>query len=374
MRKLIALGTPLGSVALALVIGGVVMAVAQHSVQAPFNGYWALLVGAFGTPYDVSETLVSATPLIFAALAVAFAFRGGLFNIGVEGQLYVGAIASTFVGYSLHWPGWLLLPLCCLVGLLAGGLWAAAPAILKAYRGAHEVITTMMLNYVALDLMHYLLDSQPSGAPGPMGGLMPGTNASAFVNAVFPVIVPAWLVSNPPPRLSAAIVLALACGIVFWFLLFRTTLGYGIRAAGFNLKAARYAGINLNRTIILTMLVSGGFAGLAGTVCVFGLSHQLVDGFDGFALGFDAIVVALLGRNTAVGAILAAILFGALDHGSALMQTSAGVNISIIQIIQGLIIFFIGAEAIFHYLGRSGFLAARSSRIEPNVPAERALL
>src|SRR5581483_4287025 len=144
------------------------------------------------------------------------------------------------------------------------------PAVLKAYRGAHEVITTVMLNYVAADIMHYLLDSSATAAPGPMGGFVLGTNASPFVNAVFPVIVPAWLAGNPPGRLSAAFLLALACAFVFWFLLFRTTTGYAIRAAGANLRAARYGGIDVKRTIMITMFVSGGLAGMAGAAYVFG--------------------------------------------------------------------------------------------------------
>jgi ABC-type uncharacterized transport system permease subunit len=356
---------PALAIILAIVIGGIVVGIAQQSVSAPLSGYWQLLKGAFGTPYDLSETLVAAIPLMFAAFAMAFAFRGGLFNIGAEGQLYAGAIVSTFVGYTLHWPGWLLLPVVVLISMLGGAAWAAVPGILKAWRGAHEVITTMMLNYIALDLMHYLLESNSAGQPGPMEiTTVIGTPESPTVNALFPVIVPRSLVPND--RLSAVLLLALAAGVVFWFLLWRTTLGYTVRAVGFNRKAATYAGMNVPRTIIVTMLISGAFAGLSGMSVVFGIQGQLVDNFDDFTYGFNAIAVALLGRNTAVGSVLAAILFGALEHGGAGMQANAGINANLVSIIEGLIIFFIGADALVRSLARRGVIIFR--RPGPKAP------
>jgi general nucleoside transport system permease protein len=369
------LAVPVGAIVLALIVGYFVMAIALKSLMLPLTGYWDLLTGAVGSLYDIQETLVYAIPLIFAAFAVAFAFRGGLFNIGAEGQLYVGALASTFVGYSLQWPGWILLPVCIVVGVLAGAAWALVPGLLKAYRGAHEVITTMMLNYVALNLMAYLLsNSTTTGAPGPMQGPQAGTPISPNVNVTFPIIVPGWLVPNA--QLSAAFLLALVCGLIFWFVLSRTTLGYGVRATGFNIKAARYAGINVNRTIVLTLVISGAFAGLSGVSYVFGVGGNLSPSFDSFTYGFDAIAVALLGKNTAAGAILAAILFGALNHGQANMQASANIDTHIIQIIQGLIIFFVGAEALVRRLGLRGYTFARfiTPRPEADVPVERSPL
>jgi simple sugar transport system permease protein len=309
---------------------------------------------------------------MFAAFAVAFAFRGGLFNIGAEGQLYAGAIASTYFGYSLGWPGWILLPFCIIISLLAGALWGLLPGVLKAYRGAHEVITTMMLNYIALNLMHYLLINSITGAPGPMQGNLPGNPISPTVNVRFPIIVPhAWV---PNADLSAAFLLALFCGLIFWFLMSRTTLGYAVRATGFNIKAARYAGINVNRTIVLTMVISGAFAGIAGCAYVFSVGGQMADTFDNYTYGFDAIAVALLGKNTAIGAILAAILFGALNHGGTTMQATAGIDTHIISIIQGLIIFLVGAEALVRYLGGYRSTLARIGRARPelDVPAERS--
>jgi simple sugar transport system permease protein len=381
-----ALAVPVGAILLALLIGAIIMGVAVQSCQGssicssplptfiaiPLNAYWQLLGGAFGSLYDTQETLTYSVPFMFAAFAVAFAFRGGLFNIGAEGQLYAGAIASTFFGYTLSWPGWLLLPVCILIGILAGAAWAAIPGFLKAYRGAHEVITTMMLNYIALNLMHYLLIDSVTGQKGPMEGNLPGNPTSPAVNVRFPIIVPHSMVPNAD--LSVAFLLALATGGVFWFLMSRTTLGYGVRATGFNIKAARYAGINVNRTIVLTMLISGAFAGLAGMAYVFSVGGQMADTFDNYTYGFDAIAVALLGKNTALGCILAAILFGALNHGGTTMQATAGIDTHIISIIQGIIIFLVGAEALVRYLGGVSAVGRRLGRTrrEADVPAERA--
>jgi general nucleoside transport system permease protein len=385
-RVVQALAVPVAAILLALLIGGIIMAIAVPSCQGssicswplptkvlvPVNAYWQLLYGAFGSLYDVQETLTYSVPFMFAAFAVAFAFRGGLFNIGAEGQLYAGAIAATFLGYTLSWPGWILLPFCIVVGILAGAAWAAIPGFLKAYRGAHEVITTMMMNYLALNLMHYLLINSVTGNPGPMQGNLPGNPISPTVNVRFPIIVPHALVPNAD--LSVAFLLALAAGGVFWFLMSRTTLGYGVRATGFNIKAARYAGINVNRTIVLTMVISGAFAGLAGMTYVFSVGGQMADTFDNYTYGFDAIAVALLGKNTALGSILAAILFGALNHGGTTMQATAGIDTHIISIIQGVIIFLVGAEAFIRYLGGVGAIRRRLGRArrEADVPAERA--
>ncbi|HEV3312411.1 MAG TPA: ABC transporter permease [Chloroflexota bacterium] len=351
-----ALAVPIMATLMALIIGGVVMAIARGSLTIPFDAYHQLAIGAFGSWYDIQETLTESIPLIFAALAVAFSFRGGLFNIGAEGQMYAGAIFSTFIGISLHWNVWILLPVCVIASAVAGAMWALIPGLLKAYRGAHEVITTMMLNYVALNLLHYLVNVSTSGSAGPLQGT-PAIPSSIGVNARFPIIVPGFLVQFAD--LNAAFLLAIVCGIAFWFILARTTLGYNVRATGFNIKAARYAGINVSLTIVLTLVISGAFAGLAGSAYVFGVGGQLQDTFDSFTFGFDAIAVALLGKNTAAGAVLAAILFGALDQGGRNMQAISFIDPHIISIIQGLIIFFVGAEALVRYVTKepaNGFL------------------
>ena len=348
---------PVLSVVMALLVGGLVVLLAGNN---PLTAYSQLLQGAFGGLYNISETLVAAIPLMLAGLAVAFAFRAGLFNIGAEGQLFVGALFSAWVGYKLTAPGYILIPIALAAGALAGALWAGIAGGLKAWRGAHEVITTMMLNYVAILLSHYLLETSPSGTPGPMEQhLQIGNPETLPMNANLPVIIPNSLVANG--RLHAGLLVALVMGLLFWFILWRTTLGYKIRAVGLSPKAAAYAGIHVGWHTTIAMLIAGSFAGLAGMVAVYGVApYQLTDSFSP-GYGFDAIAVALLGKTTASGTILAAILFGALEHGSGLMQSNANVSSHLVEIIQGLIIFFIGAEAIVRYLSRRrSFGTARS--------------
>lgn len=339
---------PVLSVVLALIIGALVVLAAGDN---PLNAYAQLAKGAFGSLSDIAETLIAAIPLMFTGLAVAFAFRAGMFNIGAEGQLYIGAILSAWVGYKLNVPGIILIPLALIAGALGGALWAGIAGALKAWRGAHEVITTMMLNYIAIDISHFLLESNPNtGQPGPMSQtIQVGNPETPPMNAHLPGILPGT-------RLHAGLIVALLMAVVMWFILWRTTLGYRIRAVGLNQKAAAYAGIHVGWSLVIAMLIAGAFAGLAGMVSVFGVSpYQLTDSFSP-GYGFDAIAVALLGKTTPVGVILAAILFGALAHGAGLMQSSAGISSHLVEIVQGLIIFFIGADAIVRYLARRGMV------------------
>lgn len=348
------------AVVLAIIIGGLVILSAGSN---PFNAYWQLFQGAFGGLWNVSETIVAAIPLMLAGLAVAFAFRGGLFNIGAEGQLFMGAIFSAFVGYKLNLPGIILIPVALLAGALGGALWAGIAGVLKAWRGAHEVITTMMLNYTAYAISDYLLESTPSGQPGPMAQtLVPGNPETPPMNANLPVIVPNSLIPNG--RLDAGLLVALAAGLIFWFVLWHTTLGYKIRAVGLNQKAASYAGISVSWNIIIAMLFAGAFAGLGGMVAIFGLApYQLTQSFSP-GYGFNAIAVALLGKNTAVGVILAALLFGAFEHGGDIMQANAGISSHLVEILQGLIILFIAADAVLRWLARRGLVVLPRYRRE----------
>ncbi|HLJ67843.1 MAG TPA: ABC transporter permease [Chloroflexota bacterium] len=341
---------PILSVALAVVIGGIVILVTGGN---PLDAYSQLVQGAFGGAYNISETLVSAIPLMLTGMAVAFAFRTGLFNIGAEGQLYMGAIISSWVGFSFNYPPIVLIPLGLLAGAAGGALWGGIAGTLKAWRGAHEVITTMMLNYVAILLSHFLIEPSPSGKFGPFqqpNSL--GEPVARAVNAHLPVIVPSALVPNA--RLSAALIVALACGVLFWFVLWRTSIGYKLRAVGLNPRAAEYAGINVGWATILAMLIAGALAGLGGMVTIYGLApYRLTDTFSP-GYGFEAIAVALLGKNTATGAILAAVLFGAIEHGSLIMQTNSGVSYHLTEVLEGLIIFFIGADALVRWLAGRG--------------------
>lgn len=346
------LAIPVMSVLLAVLVGGFVILVAGDN---PFTAYWELLKGAFGGSYNISETLVSSIPLMLTGLAVAFAFRSGLFNIGAEGQLFMGAIFSAFVGFKLNLPGIILIPIALAAGALGGAVWGGIAGLLKAWRGAHEVITTMMLNYTAILFSQYLLEASPTGTPGPMAQAnILGSPQTPPMNATLPVIVPSALVQNS--RLHAGLLVALAAAVFFWFVLWRTSLGYKIRAVGLNPKAAAYGGINVGWTIALSMFIAGAFAGLGGMVSVYGVSPYALTNSFSPGYGFDAIAVALLGKTTAAGSIAAAILFGALVHGSTLMQADAGISSHLVEILQGLIIFFIGADAIVRALGRRGFV------------------
>lgn len=340
---------PVLSVVMAMIVGAVIVLLAGEN---PWAAYTQLVKGSFGSPYYVTETIIAGVPLMLAGLAVAFAFRGGLFNIGAEGQLIVGAVLSALVGYKLHLPGIVLVPLALLAGCLGGAVWAGIAGVLRAWRGAHEVITTMMLNYVAIYLTSFLVESGPTGQPGPMEQTVQiGNPETPPMNAVLPQILPqAWIPSN---RIHLGVIIALVAGVIFWFLLWRTTLGYKIRAVGFNPRAATYAGINVQWTVALTLVISGAFAGMAGMVDLYGLApYQLTDSFSS-GYGFNAIAVALLGRNTVVGTIAAAILFGALDQGGAIMQAQAGTSLRLVEVLQGLIIFFVGADAAVRYLART---------------------
>jgi general nucleoside transport system permease protein len=351
---------PVLSVVLAMGVGGIVVALAGNN---PLNAYRALFQGAFGSWYDLSETLLSSIPLMIAGLSVAFAFRAGLFNIGAEGQLTVGALVSAYLGYTLNMPGYILIPVALIGGALGGAAWAGIAGVLKAWRGTHEVITTMMLNFIALNLSHYMLESSPAtGQPGPMAQhFVVGNPETLPMNAHLPVIVPNSIIANG--RLHAGLLVALLLAFIFWFLLWRTSLGYKIRAVGLSPKAAAYAGINVGWNIVLAMLIAGAFAGLAGMVSLYGVApYQLTDVSAG--IGFNAIAVALLGRNNATGTIAAAILFGAFQHGGALMQVNANISIHLVDIIQGLIIFFVGAEMIVRRL----YLAGAS---RPRLPLSR---
>jgi len=309
------------------------------------GAYSGLLAGAIGNPFKditpVTETLLRATPLIFAGLAVALGFRAGLFNIGAEGQIYIGALFATAVGISFpDLPLLIHLPLAVAAGFLGGALWGFIPGILKAQTGAHEVITTIMLNYVSylvVDLALRQVFFQLPGRDDPV---------SKF-------IVP----SSTLPRLFAderlhwGLILALLAAVAVWWLLFRSTKGFEFRAVGLNPSGARYAGININRTVVVTMMISGGLAGLAGASEILGTNLRLTPAFSPH-WGFDAIAIALLGSSRPVGVVFSAILFGALRAGATPMQATTGIPIDLVVVIQGLVIMFIAAPGLVRTIYR----------------------
>ena len=309
---------------------------------SPITAYLALGEGAFGTQTAIIETLIKTTPFILGGLGIALAFRGGLFNIGVQGQLFMGSIFAVVVGYSIEAPPIIHIPLAMLAGMVGGGLWAAIPGYLKARNGAHEVITTIMLNFIAARIIAWAIS--PTGPLRAPRTVVPETRA-VLESARLPILI-------ADTRLHAGIIIALIAAFVVYWLLWRTVAGFEIRTVGANPSAARYAGINVERNIVLTMVISGALAGLGGAIQVLGLApYNFTTGFN-VGLGFDSIAVAVLGGIHPFGVVLAAFLFGAMDAGARLMQLRTKVPIDIITITQGLILAFVAANLIIRRLYR----------------------
>jgi len=270
---------------------------------------------------------------------VAFGFRGGLFNIGAEGQLLVAAGAAVVIGTRVQLPAIIHLPLALAGGTLAGAIYGAIPGYLKARTGAHEVINTIMMNWLAIFFFSWAF----TGPLRRAGGDAPVTD-EIYTSAYLPQLFEGF-------RLHWGFFLALAVAAGIWWLLFKSTLGFEIRTVGANPNAARYGGIKISRTIVLTMAISGGLAGLAGTGELLGLNHFLAEGFSpGF--GFDAIALALLGKSHPVGVVLASLLFGTLRNGATRMQSIASIPIDIISIVQALVIVFVAAPDIVRWIYR----------------------
>jgi ABC-type uncharacterized transport system permease subunit len=308
----------------------------------PLQAYSALAEGAFGSRDAIIETLIKAAPYVLAGLGIALAFRGGLFNIGIQGQLFMGSVFAVVAGYSVELPAIVHIPFALLVGMIGGALWGAIPGYLKARQGAHEVITTIMMNYIASRIISWALTSSgPLRAPRTV---VPETRA-VFESARLPMLI-------PESRLHAGVIVALLAAVVVFWLLWRTVLGFEIRTVGANPSAARYAGINVEGTIILTMTISGALAGLGGAIQVMGLApFNFTTGFN-VGLGFDSIAVAVLGGIHPFGVTLSAFLFGAMDAGSRLMQLRTKVPIDIVTIVQGLILMFVAADQIVRNIFR----------------------
>jgi simple sugar transport system permease protein len=324
------------AVLLAVLIGAVILLVSGAN---PIQAYGALLKGSFGTMTALGRTLEKATPLIFGGLAVAFAFKAGMFNIGAQGQLLMGAITAAFLGFAIHGlPPYIHMPLALLGGALAGGLYASIPGALKAFRGAHEVITTIMLNYIAINITDYLAD-------GPWKDTSPGN-----IVARTPVVDSAAQIPSLG-HIPLGFVIAIVVAFIIWWLLWKTTIGFEIRMVGLNPHAARYAGIKVAQTLILTMVISGILAGMGGAVETLGVVGRFQPGFNA-GLGFDGITVAMLGKTHPFGVIPAAILVGAMKAGASEMQFSSGVAKEITDVIQALILFFVAADIIVRTLLR----------------------
>jgi simple sugar transport system permease protein len=335
-----ALVFPVVAVLAAFAVGSVFVLVIGDN---PLETFGLLIGSALWWPDGIGYTLFLATPLIFTGLAVAVAFRAGLLNIGAEGQLYVAAFATAWTGIVLgNLPAVLLVPLCMAAAVLAGGIWGAIPGLLKARFGSHEVINTIMMNFIAVALVSYFTQYHYRAPGDPILQTVP-ISASAHIPRLG-AIIPGLPARIP---LNVSFLLALvACGAVYVFL-WRTRWGYEIRATGSNPSAAEYGGISVRRQVVLAMAISGGLAGMVGINEVLGYRHRYYDGFsDNY--GFTGIAVALLGRNHPVGVIFAALLFAVLTRGGIPVDAfTRHVTKDIVQILQATIILFVAAEALF---------------------------
>ncbi len=336
IERAIRIATPFVSVAIAMLIGSVIILL---SGKSPIAAYSAMITGAFGGPRQIGETLLRATPLIFTGLAVAYGFRAGLFNIGAEGQLFLGGLAAAFVGVKLGGMPWAVsVPLAVLSAALAGAAWAFIPAVMKARIGAHEVITTMMFTYIGRYLVSWVINGpfKDKGAI-PQTPELPVASQLPRISDILPFV--------GQNRAHLGIVLGVLVAVFVWWILRYTVMGYEARAVGFNPNASETGGVSVSSTIIKSLCFSGALAGLAGAVEVMGVHHRLFDQFSS-GFGFTGIAVALLAKNNPIGVLAAAVLFGSLSAGAGTMQLEADVSQKVITIIQGIIIFLVGAETI----------------------------
>ncbi len=348
---------PIFAIVGALILGALVMLATDVDIQTVGRSYLALLNGSVGSLSSISESLTAAIPLVIAGLGVAMGFRAGLFNIGAEGQVLIGGMAAVIVGFNFAgMPIYLHLPLALIAGIVAGGIYAGIAGWLRAATGAHEVISTIMLNLISYRLIDYLLKMPAIQKPGRSDPI----SASVTATAELPRLL-AWL--DPNLRLHAGLILMLA---MVWFchwLLFKTTTGFEFRASGENPDAARFAGMRSGLIIIMVMALSGALAGLAGANQVLGVLGRASPGFSA-GIGFNAISVALLGRSHPIGVLIAGLLFGALEAGGRQMQVDAGVSLDLISIVQALIIAFIAAPLLVRAIFPWGFRGTAASRKE----------
>jgi simple sugar transport system permease protein len=326
---------PLIATLAALAVGAVMLLLLGVN---PVDAYGAMLEGAFGSSNALAETLVKATPLLLVGLGICIAFRGNVINIGGEGQMIIGAILGTLVGLSFSdWPGWAVIILSLFVGFLGGAAWGAIPGVLKAYFNVNEILSTIMMNAIAIQTMNFLLAGPMiDPAQAELASKIPQT--ARLMDAFrLPRLV--------PTRLHLGALIAVVFAFLVYILLWRTIWGYRIRAVGQNPSASRYAGVNVKRYIVLAILLSGAFAGLAGVVQVFGVNYRMITdgsatGFTGSA-GFNGIVVALFGQLHPLGAIPASIFFGALLVGANKMQRVMQVPSALITALNGLVVVFV---------------------------------
>lgn len=352
MRLLRPLVHPFVAVVAAFLVGGVIVILIGDN---PLETYELLIGSALSWPDGIGYTLFYATPLIYTGLAVAVALRCGLLNIGAEGQLYVAALATAWTGIACrNLPAAVAVALCCLAAIGTGAVWGAIPGLLKAKFGVHEVINTIMLNFIGILLTGYFTQYYLRTPGDPIQQSVPiGDNAKiAHLGSFVPGL---------PERipLNLSFLMALVTCFLVWLFLWKTKWGYEIRATGMNPKAAEYGGISTGKQIVLAMSVSGGLAGMVAINEVLGYRYRFYDGFS-VGYGFTGIAVALLGRNHPLGVLLAALLFGALTRGGLFVDIfTDSVSKDLVLVLQGLVILFVAAEVAFRgplakLMGRSG--------------------
>lgn len=372
----ISTATILGAIFLALILGAVIVAVFDPDVQEAASYFFARpsdTFAAMGTSFseffvslfrgailDTSasgvavfqpllESLTSSVPLMLAGLAIAVSFRAGLFNIGVQGQLIMGALLATIVGTHLTLPYGLHLLVAILAAIVGGFIWGAVPGLLKATMGANEVIVTIMMNSISGFLVAFML-----AKPFMYGNGNAGKSSYVAGTAAYPLLTGSF------SRLNLSIVVGILAAVFVWWLLERSTFGFELRAVGLNPHAAKTAGMSVSRVLFLTLAISGALAGLAGTAPTLGTERFLTSSTAG-SLGFDSITVALLGKSTPLGTCLAALLFGALAAGSATMQASADIPVDIVQVTQAIIVLLIAASEAFRYYRQKRLVAKKTA-------------
>ncbi len=335
---------PLYAILLSFIVGGILITIIGVN---PFEAYWALIRGMVGTPDRIAASIARSVPFIGSALALAFAFRAGLFNIGAEGQLLIGGVVAAWVGtwaFMADTPGIFAIPIILLAGTAGGFMWGGIPGVLRARTGAHEVISTIMLNSIALFTVRWLVNSRDPVILRDTGASVPRTERIAD-SAVLPEFV------DSEPNLHFGLIVMIVVCLIVAFVLNRTTFGFEVKTVGTNPHAAHYAGISVSRIIILAMALSGGFAGIAAASEVSGTNEFFQPGTFAF-IGFDGIAIALLARANPIAIMPAALLWGSLLAGAPLMQQEADVSIDVVRIIQSMVLLFVAADAIVRYLFR----------------------
>ncbi|RPI78024.1 MAG: ABC transporter permease [Desulfobacteraceae bacterium] len=343
------------SIFLGLVIGAIVLAVVGFN---PFEAYWIIIKGVFSRPKYIVYTIIKAVPIIVTGYSVAFAFRTGLFNIGAEGQFLIGSITAALAGYFLHLPIVIHALTVFLLAVMAAALWGGLAGYLKARFGVHEVISTIMLNWIALYLNNYLvmLPSVKRPHAEASWNILDTARIDLFGAWKVSEAGMAWRLEHPffhdilQPEINLGIFVAGLLGILTAFVLNKTTLGYELRAVGFNKDAAEQGGINVKKNFVVAMAIAGGLAGAAGALNVLGVARESVNLANMEGYGFDGITVALIGSNTSIGCFFSGLFFGALKYSGAKLQSTLGAPKEIISIVMGTILFFVAMPKLIQLL------------------------